>query len=448
LQELDGTNTKGVETLLGDPKKAILKLAFPMILAMGVQTVYNLVDAFWVAGLGSDALAAVGFFFPFFFMIVAVSAGIGVGASSAISRNIGAKDKKGASSVAAHAMVLMLIFTAVFTIPLLVFTKNIFTALGATSVLNQTIRGILFIGSGPDYNNTVTGVVLEQDTVHVGLQTLDLVLYDQDGAVAPNTNFYWYANYHTADGGWNAREMFLDAGATTTNAQGRFTLQLNVPSEALFVRMMFDLPGDYPGHTYDADDLTYFKKAYVAVNNDAYLHDPFERDIVITLPKVELGVPFEVKAQIPQNIDSGYVICQILPGEVNYKDRWNGDYGESQVTWWPWEGAGNTAVMAFDQYDSQYQATLTLPSNIEKDGTYTLFVGVADTQGTIGWYNYEFLVEGAEPTPDDKSVPAEGGDFCLGATMMPFIGLFALMFATVKRRNGAPVGIFETCFRM
>ena len=63
--------TKGVKTLLGDPKKAIIKLARPMILAMSTHTIYNLVDAIWVSGLGADALAAVGFFFPFFFIAMA-----------------------------------------------------------------------------------------------------------------------------------------------------------------------------------------------------------------------------------------------------------------------------------------------------------------------------------------------------------------------------------------
>ena len=37
--------TKGVKTLLGDPKKAIIKLAVPMIIAMSVQTIYNFADA-------------------------------------------------------------------------------------------------------------------------------------------------------------------------------------------------------------------------------------------------------------------------------------------------------------------------------------------------------------------------------------------------------------------
>ena len=59
--------TKGIQTLLGDPKKAIIKLSLPMIAAMSIQTLYNLVDAIWVSGLGADAIAAVGFVFPFFF---------------------------------------------------------------------------------------------------------------------------------------------------------------------------------------------------------------------------------------------------------------------------------------------------------------------------------------------------------------------------------------------
>ena len=75
--------TKGVKTLLGDPKKAIIKLSLPMIAAMSVQTIYNLVDAIWVSGLGADALAAIGFVYPFFFLAMGLSNGLGVGAGSA-----------------------------------------------------------------------------------------------------------------------------------------------------------------------------------------------------------------------------------------------------------------------------------------------------------------------------------------------------------------------------
>ncbi|MDQ1275595.1 MAG: hypothetical protein QG610_1170, partial [Euryarchaeota archaeon] len=57
--------TEGVDILLGDPEKAVIKLSIPIIVAMAVQTIYSLTDTFWVAGLGADALAAVGFAFPF-----------------------------------------------------------------------------------------------------------------------------------------------------------------------------------------------------------------------------------------------------------------------------------------------------------------------------------------------------------------------------------------------
>lgn len=126
--------TKGVQTLLGNPKKAIVKLSIPMIVAMSVHTLYNFVDGLWVAGLGPDALSAVGFFFPFFFLIMALSAGIGVGGSAAVSQMIGAKDKKNADSVASHTMVLMVIAALVLALPFFIYAPGIFSKLGAGPV--------------------------------------------------------------------------------------------------------------------------------------------------------------------------------------------------------------------------------------------------------------------------------------------------------------------------
>ena len=62
-----------------------------MIIAMSVQTIYSLIDTYWVSGLGADALAAMGFVFPFFFISMALSNGIGIGGGAAISRMIGAR---------------------------------------------------------------------------------------------------------------------------------------------------------------------------------------------------------------------------------------------------------------------------------------------------------------------------------------------------------------------
>jgi putative MATE family efflux protein len=123
--------TKGIKALLGDPKKAILTLSLPMIVAMVVQTLYNLINRIWVSGLGTEAAAAVGFAFPLLFMGTAIATGLGVGGGSAISRKIGAKDKKGGDIAAVHTLILMIIVALAYAIPLFVFAEDIFRLIGA-----------------------------------------------------------------------------------------------------------------------------------------------------------------------------------------------------------------------------------------------------------------------------------------------------------------------------
>ncbi|MEA1943844.1 MAG: MATE family efflux transporter [Euryarchaeota archaeon] len=139
----------GIKTLLGDPKKAIIKLSLPMIVAMSAQTIYNLVDAIWVSGLGADALAAIGFVFPFFFAAIALSNGLGVGGGSAISRRIGAGDKDGADNIAVHTIVMMLLLAVLFTIPLFIFAKDLFVLIGAGRTVDMAISygRVIFAGS-------------------------------------------------------------------------------------------------------------------------------------------------------------------------------------------------------------------------------------------------------------------------------------------------------------
>ncbi len=149
VQNTQKKHTEGIKTLLGDPKRAIIKLAMPMIIAMLVQTLYNFADALWVSFLGPDALSAVGFFFPFFFMIMSVGAGIGMGGSAAISRFIGAHKKEEADNVAAHTIVLMVILGIIITIPFVVFSRNLFELMGAGNVIDDaTIYAqIMFAGT-------------------------------------------------------------------------------------------------------------------------------------------------------------------------------------------------------------------------------------------------------------------------------------------------------------
>ncbi|MEA1869633.1 MAG: MATE family efflux transporter [Euryarchaeota archaeon] len=157
--------SEGVKTLLGDPKKAIIKLSLPMIVAMSAQTIYNLVDAVWVSGLGADALAAIGFVFPFFFAAMALSNGLGVGGGSAISRRIGASDKDGADNVAVHTIVIMLLLAVIFTIPLFVFANDIFALIGAGSATGMAVSyaRIIFAGSIFIFITSVASAILRAE---------------------------------------------------------------------------------------------------------------------------------------------------------------------------------------------------------------------------------------------------------------------------------------------
>lgn len=140
--------TGGISLLRGDPKKAIVKLSGPMIVAMFLMSTYNIVNAIWVAGLGSDALAAVGFVTPLFMILIGIGSGLGAGVASAISRRIGAKDKAGADNTAVHALLITLIISSVLTLPLIFLTGPIVSLFGAgkTAGLATEYGQVVFLG--------------------------------------------------------------------------------------------------------------------------------------------------------------------------------------------------------------------------------------------------------------------------------------------------------------
>jgi putative MATE family efflux protein len=139
--------TKGVKILLGNPKKAILKLSGPMIVAMIVNYSYNLIDAMWVAGLGSDALAAIGFISPLFLIWLGLSNGLGAGATAVISKYIGAENKIQANNTVFHVLILIVIVSILTTIIGIVFLKLFLLFSGAGSTLDLAYQyGVIFIG--------------------------------------------------------------------------------------------------------------------------------------------------------------------------------------------------------------------------------------------------------------------------------------------------------------
>ena len=143
--------THGVASLRADdPRRAIRRLALPTAIAMSVQTLYNLVDAIWVARLGADPLAAVGLFFPFMFVAIALATGIGVGGGSAVSRSVGANDQDASRAVAAHSVLAVVVAAMLYCVPLALGARGLFVAIGAGSALEPAVSygRVMFAGMG------------------------------------------------------------------------------------------------------------------------------------------------------------------------------------------------------------------------------------------------------------------------------------------------------------
>lgn len=139
----------GVILMRGDPKKAILRLSGPMIVAMLLMSTYNLVNAIWVAGLGSDALAAVGFVTPLFMILIGLGVGVGAGVNSTISRRIGAGDREGANLAATNAILITFALSLLLTVVFFILVEPIMLLFGAgeTTSLAVTYGKVIFLGT-------------------------------------------------------------------------------------------------------------------------------------------------------------------------------------------------------------------------------------------------------------------------------------------------------------
>lgn len=139
-EQVPDQNTIGVALLTGDPKAAIVKLSGPMIVVMLLMSTYNLVNAIWVAGLGPDALAAVGFVTPLFMVLIGIGNGLGAGATSLIARRIGANDHAGANNAALHALFITFIISVITTIPLVLLAEPILLVFGAGETVSLAVE--------------------------------------------------------------------------------------------------------------------------------------------------------------------------------------------------------------------------------------------------------------------------------------------------------------------
>ena len=125
-------SNKNVELMRGEPEIAVRKLAIPIMISMLLTASYNIVDGIWVAGLGQAAIAGIGFVTPIFMILNGFSVGLGNGATSSISRSVGAKNRERASKSAAHSLLIFLAASIVLTVTLLIIQEPVLKTYGAS----------------------------------------------------------------------------------------------------------------------------------------------------------------------------------------------------------------------------------------------------------------------------------------------------------------------------
>ena len=128
--------------------KALLAMGIPTMIGMLINALYNLVDAYFVGGLGESQMGAISVVYPLGQVVVGLGLLFGTGAASYISRLLGQRDKEQANTVASTALYSSLAVGAVIILLSVIFLNPILRLLGATeSILPyaSTYAGIYII---------------------------------------------------------------------------------------------------------------------------------------------------------------------------------------------------------------------------------------------------------------------------------------------------------------
>src|ERR1041384_4584398 len=117
----------------GSIDRAIVLLAIPMVLELVLESVFAVVDVFFVSRIGPDAVATVGLTEAMMTMIYAVAIGLGMGATATVARRMGEKDSEGAAVAAVQAIALGLLVAVPVGLVGFWFARPILGLMGATA---------------------------------------------------------------------------------------------------------------------------------------------------------------------------------------------------------------------------------------------------------------------------------------------------------------------------
>jgi putative MATE family efflux protein len=125
----------------GKLSRAILLLSIPAVLEMVMESVFVIVDIYFVSKLGADAVATVGITESMVTVIYAIAIGLGTATTSLVSRRIGEKNPDAASIVAFQAILTGLIISVIIGLPGALFSKKFLSLMGASKPIIENMSG-------------------------------------------------------------------------------------------------------------------------------------------------------------------------------------------------------------------------------------------------------------------------------------------------------------------
>ncbi len=128
---------KEQEFTSGSIRKAVFLLSVPMVLEMMMESIFFLVDAYFVSSLGPNAIATVGLTESVLTLVYAIAIGLSMGATAIVARRIGEKNIQGASQTAVQVIFLGVAVSIIVSIIGILFPKEILSLMGGEPDLVQ-----------------------------------------------------------------------------------------------------------------------------------------------------------------------------------------------------------------------------------------------------------------------------------------------------------------------
>jgi putative MATE family efflux protein len=132
----------------GSLNRAILLLAIPMVLEMVLESLFAVVDVFWVGRLGSDAVATVGLTESMLLLVFSIAMGLSLSTTAMVARRIGEKDPADAAVAGVQAIFLGLVISVLVGVPCVFFAPHLLRLMGASPEIVSMGSGYARIALG------------------------------------------------------------------------------------------------------------------------------------------------------------------------------------------------------------------------------------------------------------------------------------------------------------